>query len=441
MATPATQPASRPRRRGAMPALGITLLAATVLAAAAFIALLARPNADPGIRAWVLNHTPDQVVIVNPFNGAIEKQFQVADGLKQLAFSRDYSKAYVINVVDISNRIKVLDTRTFLTEETIEIDGVPQGIGVFPDNRKLVLINASKTDFMSGGFDVIDLAEQSRANPKQKKRLYRERTRELVNHLAVGDDGDRIYVTDSKSSELYIYSLKEKALARSIDLHGAIEELYYPQAGPYYYVTVLQHMVAYQFDKQTDEMTGGYIYDYINPAAPFHPNKLRKVAVDATGEYLIAPLYESGAVAIWHVGDPAYSVDYREVPTKDDGVMFRFPVTHFLPCKRFMLEGGYNEAVKYTAGGKFVAVDSQNESLFIMDEDGGLYIYNMRDLGVFDAAQRDPLLTTAPKKDDLPLFKPRLLVTDLTAANTEIRDLQISRPAILDYAASGGDQP
>jgi hypothetical protein len=411
--------------------LGGALLILTLLGLGGFTLLLARPNADPGIRVWVLNHTPDQVVIINPFNGVVEKKFQVADGLKQLAFSRDFSRAYVINVVDVSNRITVLDARTFLTKETIEIDGVPQGLGVFPDNRKLVMINASKTDFMAGGFDVIDLYEQSKANPKQKKRLYRERTRELVNQLAVSDDGDRIYVSDSKSSELFIYSFKQKKLQSSFDLHGAIEELYYPQQGQYYYVSVLQHLAIYQFAKQTDKLEGVYIYEVINPQRPNLSNKLRTMAVDAKGEYLFAPIYETGAVAVWHVDDPAYRIAAANLPPVANASMYRFDVSHFLPCKRFMMQGQSNKAVKFQAGGKQVGIDSQNENLFIMDEYGGLYIYALRELGVFVESERDALQVVAPPKAKLPLMPPRLLVTAMSDDVTEIRDMQISRPAIL----------
>jgi hypothetical protein len=429
----------RPGTPGVIPLPGIIFLAVTLACVLGFVLLLLRPNADPGIRVWVLNHTPDQVAIINPFNGAIEKKFQVADGLKQLAFSKDYTKAYVINVVDVSNRIKVLDARTFLTEETIEIDGVPQGIGVFPDNRKIVMINASKTDFMSGGFDVIDLYEQSKANPKQKKRLYRERTRELVNHLAVGDDGDRIYVTDSKSSKLFIYSLNQKKQINSVDLHGAVEELYYPSAGQYYYVSVLQHMAVYQFAKSNDTMVGTYIFEYLDVNQPFHSNRLRTVAVDAKGEYLFAPIYETGAVAVWHVDDPTYRVAPEVVPTPQDGSIPRFNVYHYLPCKRFMLQGEYNKAVSYTGGGKLVGVDSQNQDLFIMDEDGALYIYELRKLGIFDAAKRDPFTPMLPPKDQIPVLAPKLLVTELSDRTTEIRDMQISRPAILKIQTEPGE--
>src|SRR5687768_2006720 len=103
------------------------------------------------MRVWLLNHQPDQALIVNPFNGQVEQKFLVADGLRELAFSRDYSRAYIASVVDVANRIKVLNTRSYLQEDNIDVDGIPQGIGVFPDDKKLAVILGSKTDFQAGG--------------------------------------------------------------------------------------------------------------------------------------------------------------------------------------------------------------------------------------------------------------------------------------------------
>src|SRR5437867_2231675 len=98
------------RRRGVF-GLGGFVLAVTALCIGAVIALLLRSNADPGFRVWMLNHAPDQAIIINPFNGQTEKKFLVADGLKELTFTPDYKHAWIANVVDVSNRIKEINTR------------------------------------------------------------------------------------------------------------------------------------------------------------------------------------------------------------------------------------------------------------------------------------------------------------------------------------------
>ncbi|HES58559.1 MAG TPA: YncE family protein, partial [Firmicutes bacterium] len=264
---------------------------------------------DTGIRVWVLNHAPDQVVIINPYNGQVASKFQVADGLKDLAFSRDFKKAYVGNVVDVTNKLTVLDTATYNKERTIEIDGVPQGIGVFPDNDKLAVITASKTNFMAGGFDVLDMNERSAADPTRQKRLYRERGLELTHKIAVGDDGDRIYCLDAKEPLVHVFSFKQESWIKDIYLHGAPEEMLYPPVGDYFYISVLQHRAIYQISKATDEIVGAFIYELHDLEWPMRNGRLRHMAVDSRGEYLVGTNYELKSVAIWRIGDPEFMYD------------------------------------------------------------------------------------------------------------------------------------
>jgi hypothetical protein len=389
------------------------VLAVTVLLIGGFCALLLRPTVDLGFRVWMLNHTPDQCLIINPFDGVVEKKFSVADGLRELAFSADYSTAYVANVVDISNRLTVLDTSTYLDKDTIEVDGVPQGLAAFPDGRLLAVILGSKTDFMAGGFDVLDLQQRSKADPKQKKRLYRERDLNLTHKIAVGDDGNRIYCIDAKDSKIFIFSLKEKRKVGEVELHGAAEELLYPRAGRYYFVSVLNHQAIYQIDKLTDQVVGAYIYAVRNPALMFNFNRLRYMAVDSEGRYLYGTNFEAKTVAVWEIGNPAHKLSWQQLPviTNDEGY-YIFQVDYFLPLLRFKLKGGYKPGKTYIPGGQQLALDEGNQYLFVVDEDGALYIYDNR-----------PLF----ELKDLATPEPRVIVSSIEG---EMRDLKISRPSV-----------
>jgi DNA-binding beta-propeller fold protein YncE len=387
------------------------VIGVAALCVLAVIALLLRPNADPGTRVWILNHAPDQVIIVNPFNGGIEKQFLVADGLRELAFSRDYAKGYVANVVDVTNRLTVLDTKTYLQEDEIVLDGVPQGIGVFPDNRKLAVILGSRTDFMAGGFVVLDLSQQSKADPKKKKLLYRERELRLTHKIAVSDDGDRIYCIDAKSSMLTVYSYAQKQELRKIDLHGAAEQLYYPRAGHYYYVSVLAHQAVYQLDKATDQVQAVYIDNVPDPGRPFNFGRLRYMCVDSAARHLFATNYEMKTVAIWDIGNLNYSRPWQEIPVAGDRG-YRWPAMHFLPIKRFKLKGGLDPALKFIPGGMQITVDPHDEYLFVMDDEGGFYIYDM---------------ATVLHCPDMSTPEPRR--THWFGHEIEVRDLKVSLPA------------
>lgn len=387
-----------------------------------FFALLLRHNPDPGIRVWLLNHTPDQVAIINPFNGVIEKKFQVADGLRELAFSRDYSKAYVANVVDVSNRITVLNTQTYLKEETVEVDGVPQGFGVFPDNRKLACVLGSKTDFMAGGFDVIDLKEWSKADPNRKKRLWRERDLALTHKIAVSDDGDRVYLIDAKKPLINIYSYSRKEQIGTVDLQGAPEEMLYPPAGKYYYVSVLVHNTIYQLDKQSDRIVGAYIYGMPEPDKMWENHKrLRYMAVDSKGAYLYATLMEDKSIAVWQVDNPNYSLDYTKIPPDPQGKRKIAPVTYYLPKTAVKLKGGYRDNLLFVPGGKQIVLDPTDQYVFVVDEEGALYIYKLKDIQQGKYASTPEPVKIVPLQDD-----------------AEIRDIKVSRPAVR-FPVAGGD--
>jgi len=402
----------RPRRASLM--FGTVLvIAVTALACLGFVALLLRPKVDSGIRVWLLNHTPDQCIIINPFDGVVEKKFLVADGLRELAFSRDYTTAYVANVVDISNRLTVIDTSTYLDKEIIEVDGVPQGIGVFPDGRRLAVILGSKTDFMAGGFDVIDLKQPSKADPKRKLRLYRERNLSLTHKIAISDDGDRIYCVDAKDSKIFIFSFSQKKLIGEVELHGAVEEMMYPLVGRYYYASVLTHQAIYQIDKLSDQVVAAYIYGQQDPTRAFNFDRLRYMAVDPDARYLYGTNFEGKTVAIWELGNPKYAISWHDV-TYNPRVtgMYVFQVPYHLPLKRFKLKGGYNPTKSYVPGGQQLAVDPTNKNLFVVDEDGALYIY---DIGTVLAAP------------DMSAPEPRAIVSSIEG---EMRDLKVSRPII-----------
>ncbi|MDQ3023098.1 MAG: hypothetical protein M3R04_01740 [bacterium] len=406
------------RSRGAA-VLGTLVLVVTAAIIIAVAGLLLRKNADPGIRVWLLNHQPDQALIVNPFNGQVEQKFLVADGLRELAFNGDYTRAYIASVVDVANRLKVLDTRSYLQVDNIEVDGIPQGIGVFPDDKKLAVILGSKTDFMAGGFDVIDLEERSTSQPHMRKRLYRERGLSLSHKLAVGDDGDRIYVIDAKKPLVNVYSLREKKFIKSVDLRGAPEEMLYPRQGDSYYVSVLDHLAVYQISKKTDEIMRAYVPLAMGPLDPMAiREKIRFIGIDSEANYLFSSALRSQTVYVWQIGNPDHRVDWgvvaRTLKTTafETNESFQITQEQFLPHTSFKLKGGYNSNLGYVGGPERLAVDSMDQNLFVVDEDGALYVYDFNDVVRAKAGS---------------VIEPFHIVM---GTEGEMRDLKVSRPAV-----------
>jgi DNA-binding beta-propeller fold protein YncE len=256
-----------------------------------FAVMFLRKPIDRGIRLWLLNHAPDQLIIVNPDTGEVDKEMLVADGLQQFVFNNHKDKAYVANVVDVSNRVTVIDTRSYLKIDQIVVDGVPQGLTVFPDDRYLAVITGNKTDFMAGGFDVIDLQEQSTADPARKRIAYHERDLALTTFIAVDGQGENIFCLDAKSSHLFIFSFSQKELVRTIDIGAAPMGLLYPAQGDYFFVSSIHNDCITVLKKAKDardiSVVGQVVYD-----------RFRHMALSPDAMTLYAPVFEKREVAV-----------------------------------------------------------------------------------------------------------------------------------------------
>ena len=440
--------AAKPRSAGYV-VWSTLVLSFSLLCILGFIYLFNRPRPDSGTRIWLLNHTPDQVVIYNPHDGVAEKKFQVADGLRGLTFSRDGTSAYIFNVVDIVNKFTSIDTATYLKQESVEVDGVPQGIGTFPDDKKIAVITGSKTTGEAGGFDVLSMTEMSKADPTKKKRLWRVRDLQITHKIAVSDSGDRIYLLDAKSENLSIYDYLNQKFLKEVNLHGAAEDFLYPPVGDFYYISVLQHNSIYQLSKETDEITGAYIYSYADPKKNFHNIKLRHMDIDREAKYLFAPCYEAKSVAVWEIGSPYYMRKPENVVMPvgpDNSAYVRGDVPYYLPTYRFRLKGGYSERFTYVPGGELIAVDPAGSFLAINDDEGALYVYDLFTI-LKEVSMHPEAVELAPRASELPLIEPHLIITDLLRGGegeVEIRDLKIARPVVhgravtLDSGAAGG---
>jgi DNA-binding beta-propeller fold protein YncE len=416
------------RARGVASTVFVLVVAAGCVAG--FIWLLVRPSSDPGVRVWLLNHAPDQVAVMDPYQGTVEKKFTASDGLRGLTFTRDGKEAFIYGVVDVTNKLIQINTSTYLKDDTLELDGIPQGIAVFPDDRRVAIILGSKTDFMSGGFDVLDLKQRSKADPTKRLDLMRVRDLQLSHKIAIGDDGDRIYMIDAKSSKLFVYSFRQRQKIKELELGGACEDFIYPEQGSYYFASVLQHMAIYQISKDTDQIVAGYVFSDMDPAMVFRRPFLRHMALDPSGKYLYAVSAERWSFAVWHLNDPEYVIDPRRWNGDPNHEGFprlaEFP--HHLPMARYRIKGGYKPG-DYLPKPDLIACDPLDEYVFVVDEDGALYIYNRADV-----LAKQPLSYAEPQQLEVP--EPRKIVVELASSTTEIRDIAVTKPNVR-YKAAG----
>ncbi len=137
------------------------------------------------------------------------------------------------------------------------------------------------------------------------------------------------------------------------------------------------------------------------------------------GRYLFGTNYEGKSVAIWQIGNPDYMRAWQEIPNREaEESIYVHQIPYFLPKQRFRLKGGYNPSLAYTPGPKQIATDFDDQFLFVVDDEGALYVYNMDDVMKME---NDPTQILPPVLEQM------TLVTDILG---DIRDLKISRPAI-----------
>lgn len=242
--------------------------------------LAAQAARDRGIRLFLLNHAPDELVVVNGDTGQVERRQAVADGLRQLIFSTDGENAYISNAVDVKNKVTVMDAHSFLITERIEVDGIPQDLAIFTDNQRLIVVNGARTDFMANGFDVYDLTQQ--ADKGRKPVLYRAREMKLVDEVAYDPNTGMIFAIDSKDSKVWVYDFSQKKLVHQIELNTAPIDMHFPEGGDYFFVSTIRREMVFVIDR--------YTYEIVKR---IKVGRCRQIASDKDGKMLYVPVSDS----------------------------------------------------------------------------------------------------------------------------------------------------
>jgi len=344
------KPDSRARGRAAGRELVLIIIVA-IIGIGVFSYLYLRPVPDRGIRIWLLNHAPDQLVVVNPDTGETEKELLIADGLKQFIFNHAKDTAYVANVVDVSNRVTLVDTRSYLKKDQIIVDGVPQGLDIFPGDRYLAVIMGSKTDFMAGGFDVLDLMQDSQVDPQRKRVTYRERGLTLTAFIAVDETGENVICLDAKASNVFIFSVAEQKLMRTIDVGAAPLGMLYPPDGDYFFICSIKDQSVTVLTKNPDPQK-------IEIAAKIETGRVRDVALSKDGLTLYAPVYERKDIAV-------IDLDRMEV------------------VERLKTPEGCMLAAVNPLGGQLFAVGFDSGQVFVLDLETGQVVRTIPTHGEF----------------------------------------------------------
>jgi len=344
------KPDSRARGRAAGRELVLIIIVA-IIGIGVFSYLYLRPVPDRGIRIWLLNHAPDQLVVVNPDTGETEKELLIADGLKQFIFNHAKDTAYVANVVDVSNRVTLVDTRSYLKKDQIIVDGVPQGLDIFPGDRYLAVIMGSKTDFMAGGFDVLDLMQDSQVDPQRKRVTYRERGLTLTAFIAVDETGQNVICLDAKASNVFIFSVAEQKLMRTIDVGAAPLGMLYPPDGDYFFICSIKDQSVTVLTKNPDPQK-------IEIAAKIETGRVRDVALSKDGLTLYAPVYERKDIAV-------IDLDRMEV------------------VERLKTPEGCMLAAVNPLGGQLFAVGFDSGQVFVLDLETGQVVRTIPTHGEF----------------------------------------------------------
>ena len=90
-------------------------------------------------RVLVANMGSDDVAVVNPANGEVERHIHTGKGAHQLFLSPDRKHLYVNNRLD-ANSVTVLDPATLAVQRAYQLPGGPDDIAFAPDGRLWVTL-------------------------------------------------------------------------------------------------------------------------------------------------------------------------------------------------------------------------------------------------------------------------------------------------------------
>lgn len=266
--------------------IAVVLIVVQMLFWVVFFTILAfKSSSDKGVRLFLLNHAPDELLVVNAYTGQLERRQSVADGLRQLIFSADGKYAYISNTVDVINKVTVMDAHSFLITERIEVDGVPQDLAIFDDNSKLLVVNGARTDFMANGFDVYDLTQN--LGKARKATLYRAREMKLVDKVQYDPVSGYIYAIDSKDSKIWVYSFAQRKLVEQIELNVGPIDMYFPPEGPYFFVSTIRQEMINVIDRNKHEIV-----------KRIKVGRCRQMTSDKTGSILYVPVSEKKQLVV-----------------------------------------------------------------------------------------------------------------------------------------------
>lgn len=308
---------------------------------------------DKGIRLFLLNHTPDELIVVNAASGEIEKRMAVADGLQKLVFSTDGKYAYISNAVDVTNKITAIDAHRFLKTEIIEVDGIPQDLAIASDNRRLVVVSGARTDFMASGFDVLDLHEQSPSGKGRKARLYRARDLKLAGRIEIDRQTELLYAIDSKDSKVFVYDINVGALVNSIEINGAPIDMCFPKEGRHFFVSTIRRGMIFVIDRFTNEIV-----------KTIRVGRSRQMAASRDGSVLYVPLAEARQIAV--------------VDVAAGRVAKTIPIPHPAEIIEISPFDDTLYVVDSTGSGWLTAIDIESEEVIYDIEIGGVF----RDIGI-----------------------------------------------------------
>lgn len=160
------------------------------------------PLPQDRILVYLINHMPDELVVIDPLNSRILRKSIAGDWLSGLTFLA--GGQYCVITATVSSQLRLYNLHRGAVEKILSTPGYPQAVVSHPAEQKLYMLLADPDTMSTSDVTVVDVKTFQIA-----KRIL---VGPLLNQFTISPDGKYLFVTSSKHNRIYVVDAEKDEL-------------------------------------------------------------------------------------------------------------------------------------------------------------------------------------------------------------------------------------
>ncbi len=158
---------------------------------------------------YLINHLPDEVVVIDPKEAKILRKSIAGDFLSAMSFLPGDEHAVI--TAEVSLQIRLYNLKRGVVEKILSTPGFPQKVVAHPSLPKIYLFLADQETITTSDVTVVDI--------KTFQIVKRVPIVSLLNRMAVSPDGKYLLVTSAKHNRIFIVdALKDELMDEYLEV-------------------------------------------------------------------------------------------------------------------------------------------------------------------------------------------------------------------------------